>query len=184
MRIYTGVGSRETPIEIQNVMTRVAEDLGESGWLLRSGGAAGADRAFETGVDTVFGPKEIYLPWPGFSYCNRCESKTCPHMWTVGQASSLDLKARKIAESVHPNWKAVESINGGITLHTRNAYQVLGKNLNRPSEVLICWTPHGNTIGGTATAIRLAHKREVPVINLGEKHWTIRKLVKHVKGLR
>jgi tRNA A37 N6-isopentenylltransferase MiaA len=31
---------------------------------------------------------------------------------------------------------------------------------------VICWTPGGKTVGGTATAIRLAERNQIEVINL------------------
>ena len=47
---YTGIGSRETPNEILDRMTRLGSWFSELDWVLRSGGAEGADRAFERGV--------------------------------------------------------------------------------------------------------------------------------------
>jgi len=43
-------------------MTKIAQRMSEKGFVLRSGGAKGADEAFENGA----GEKEIYLPWRGF----------------------------------------------------------------------------------------------------------------------
>ena len=60
--IYTGIGSRKTPIEIINKMIKLGQILGKHGYILRSGGANGADKAFEQGCDNVLGKKEIYLP--------------------------------------------------------------------------------------------------------------------------
>lgn len=48
MMFYTGIGSRETPQEIQNLMFKIAQKL-DSKYILRSGGADGADLAFEKG---------------------------------------------------------------------------------------------------------------------------------------
>lgn len=62
---YAGVGSRETPHEILALMTDVAKILGQHGWTLRSGGARGADTAFEDGAKGF--KREIYLPWRGFN---------------------------------------------------------------------------------------------------------------------
>jgi predicted Rossmann fold nucleotide-binding protein DprA/Smf involved in DNA uptake len=67
MRIYTGVGSRKTPKAITNLMTELARTLGDSGWCLRSGGADGADVAFESGAST----KEIYVPPTLFNDCTK-----------------------------------------------------------------------------------------------------------------
>ena len=64
-RYYTGIGSRETPPEALQTMARCARWLAEHGLVLRSGGAPGADTAFESGVDQA-DAKVIYVPWDGF----------------------------------------------------------------------------------------------------------------------
>ena len=67
MRYYTGVGSRKTPGAIFDLMGEIGRNLAIDGYVLRSGGASGADTAFEQGCDLHEGMKEIYLPWKGFS---------------------------------------------------------------------------------------------------------------------
>jgi predicted Rossmann fold nucleotide-binding protein DprA/Smf involved in DNA uptake len=64
MKYYTGIGSRETPEDILEFMKEIASKLESLGWILRSGGAPGADLAFENGVKEK---KEIYIPWKGFN---------------------------------------------------------------------------------------------------------------------
>lgn len=44
---YAGVGSRETPMEVLELMTEASVWLGAKGYTLQSGGAIGADMAFE-----------------------------------------------------------------------------------------------------------------------------------------
>ncbi len=61
---YAGIGSRETPAEILMYMTRIASFLESKGYTLFSGGASGADTAFEIGVSNS-GNKKIFLPWEG-----------------------------------------------------------------------------------------------------------------------
>ena len=39
MKVYTGIGSRETPEEILEFMKEIASKLEELGWICRSGGA-------------------------------------------------------------------------------------------------------------------------------------------------
>lgn len=55
--LYAGIGSRETPRSILDLMTAIARKLEALGYTLRSGGATGADTAFEEGVERL---KEIY----------------------------------------------------------------------------------------------------------------------------
>lgn len=63
---YAGVGSRETPEDVLQLMRQFAIKLANLGWVLRSGGAPGADSAFEAGCKEVQGRMSIFLPWKGF----------------------------------------------------------------------------------------------------------------------
>lgn len=157
-KTYTGIGSRETPSATQGTIYRIAEFLARNGLTLRSGGADGADQAFERGA--VLGPSEIYLPWKGFN----------------GNRSLLfDIPAEAftIAGKFHPGWNHLtEPVR---RLMARNAQQVLGMDLNSPSAFVLCWTPDGadgllkkttSKTGGTGQAIRIAAHYGVPVINL------------------
>ena len=51
-------------------------------------------------------------------------------------------------------------------LHARNAAIVLGPGLNRPVHAAVCFTPRGETVGGTGMGIRMADRAGVPVLNL------------------
>ena len=48
----------------------------------------------------------------------------------------------------------------------QNTYQIAGKDLDLASDCVICWTPNGQEVGGTAQAIRLAKTLNIPVFNL------------------
>ena len=48
---YAGIGSRETPGLMLGAFARIGEFLAKKGYTLRSGGADGADTAFEVGCD-------------------------------------------------------------------------------------------------------------------------------------
>jgi hypothetical protein len=148
-KYYTGIGSRSTPKFVMDAMCDVARHLDHKGYILRSGGADGADAAFESGVDKR---KDIYLPWKGF---NGNESD----LYEVGPA------AIALAKSVHPAPHRLS--DAAARLHGRNCYQILGEDLETPSEFVICWTPNADAVGGTRTAIKLADKHKVPVFNLG-----------------
>jgi len=149
MKFYTGIGSRQTPPSILELMSKVAEKL-DATHTLRSGGADGADSAFENHTDN----KVIYLPWKSF---NDNDSKYN----TVGPM------AFDIAKQFHPAWERLSQ--GGQKLMARNVYQVLGHKLDSPSSFVICWTPNGELKGGTALAIKLAMHYKIPVFNLANK---------------
>ena len=161
-KYYTGVGSRETPKEILKLMENLSKKLAKLGYILRSGGANGADFAFENGCDKAKGKKEIYIPWNGFNNRNSINEKG------VILATNLNKykNAEDIAFRIHPKFQYL--YHGAKLLHTRNVFQVLGKRLNkkRKSEFVICYTKNGKAIGGTATAIYLAKYNMIPVYNL------------------
>ena len=150
MRYYAGVGSRNLPDRMAEQMQRVARHLSSLGYTLRSGGAKGADQAFESGASPS---KEIFY------------------------ASSATDISREFTKKFHP---APQALHGYVLdLMARNAYQVLGYTMNNPSDFLLCWTPDGceedatrsRTTGGTGQAISIASAYDVPVINLANDGW-------------
>lgn len=175
---YTGVGSRSTPANVCEKLTQIAILLAREKITLRSGGAEGADAAFELGCDKANGSKEIYIPWLGF---NNNKSTLVPRIFSD---DSTYQKARLIAKKAHPSWHNMTE--GGRELHTRNVYQLLGKTLDSPSRCLICWTENGKEKGGTRTAIVLAREYGAIIYNLGNEAMTslsAEKIAKLVLGL-
>jgi hypothetical protein len=153
---YTAIGSRKTPQNILGLMQKIASLLALEGYTLRSGGAPGADSAFELGCNQNGGKKEIFLPWKGF---NKNQSTlTCPSP-----------EAYEIAQKIHPYWKGCKQTSKN--LHARNIHQVLGENLKSPSQFVLFWadTSNGKPIGGTATAVNLARNKSIPTYNLKDK---------------
>lgn len=163
---YTGVGSRSTPDHILQKMRAIAKRLAELGLILRSGGARGADSAFEWGVHLFakqpFSKQIFYAEDADLAYPTpRKES------------------AHKMASDIHPAWHRCSEF--ARNLHARNCFQVLGINLDTPSQFLVCWTPDGEEVGGTRTAIKLAQNSNIPVFNLGSPNG-LKELTKWVKG--
>ena len=155
---YTGVGARKSPDEVLLTMEAIAALLAEKNYTLRSGGAKGADMAFEEGCNLKSGKKEIYLPWRGF------ENNDSP-------LYNISPEAYQIAEEVYgARWRNIGV--GTMKLMARNMYQVMGLTLDIPSDFVVCWTPDGATTkrtistGGTGQAIAYANMNSVPVFNL------------------
>ena len=145
IKYYAGVGSRKTPPDVLRKMTACAKWLQALSVCLRSGGAAGADSAFEAGSNDL---KEIFL---------------------AGQATG---EALVMASRVHPAWHRCSEY--AKNLHARNCFQVFGRGLDDPVGFVVCWTPCGSertsecgiATGGTGTAIRLADNAGIPVFNM------------------
>lgn len=147
---YAGIGSRETPNNILGLMTRIASELEKKGYILNSGGAKGADSAFEKGVRD-FRNKRIFL------------------------ADDADDETIAIAKEIHP---APERLGYyALKLMARNTYQVFGRNLDEPVDFVLCWTKDGKEghggerpCGGTGQAVEMASLKGIPVINLHNKN--------------
>ena len=138
-KLYCGIGARDTPQDILELMTRVSKGLDRKRYVLRSGGAQGADKAFEAGV--VSTRKEIYLATNDL------------HIWT-------DV----FTDLFHPNPKALSAY--ARKLMNRNALQVLGRSGSEPVDFVVCWTKDGKESGGTGHALRIANYYNIPVFNL------------------
>ena len=157
IKSFAGVGSRKVPPEVYNQLRDLGKMMAEHGIILRSGGATGADMAFEDGCNLVHGQKEIYLPWKGF---NRNAS---PHYTEVPGMEEL-------AITYHPGYNTLSQPIK--KLMKRNGQQVLGQFLNDPTDLIICWTPDGKEhdttkdTGGTGQAIRIANGHDIPVFNM------------------
>lgn len=162
-RCYAGIGSRATPPEVLALMRTLAARLAARGWVLRTGGAPGADQAFLDAARDAGGAVELYLPWPGFEG------------FDDAALSRPTAEAFSLAARHHPRWSALGP--GARALQARNSHQVLGVSLDRPCELVVCWTPDGSldgaarSAGGTGQALRIATEFDVQVVNLAlEEH--------------
>lgn len=157
MKYYAGIGSRETPPEVLTLITKIANKLDKKGYILNSGGADGADTAFERGSNK----KQIFLPSDKFN--GRKHDGT--RYFNYQKLEYKDL-AEETVSVYHP--AAHKLTDYAYKLMARNTFQVLGKNLQQPVEFVICWTYEGKEIGGTSQAIRIAKSVQIPILNLGK----------------
>lgn len=141
MKFYTGIGSRNTPATELDKISKIASYLEFQGYVLRSGGAEGADKAFEAGVKD---PKNKIILRPKHSTA----------------------EAERLAASIHPMWSACNEY--ARQLHGRNCQLVLGEKLDLPSEFVIAWTYDGKERGGSRTGLVLANQRGIPTFNLAD----------------
>lgn len=172
-KVYAGIGSRKCPNHILELMQVVAYNLAQLGWKLRSGGAEGADTAFQTGVEKFcefkFPPKdyqEIYIPWsnPSKPFNNLLQDRERGIIVENNPAADI------LAAQHHAVYSALSQ--GGKKLMKRNCFQVLGPQLNDPVKMIICYTVDGSIgetsrdTGGTGQAIRIAFANNIPIYNL------------------
>jgi hypothetical protein len=153
-KYYTGIGSRKTPKVVGNLFSDIGKQLENKDYILRSGGADGADSYFEKFVEN----KEIYLPWKNFNHNKSNLYYICD-------------KAFEFAKYFHLNWNNLS--RAAKLFQARNVYQILGHDLNnpKPSSFVVCWTPDGaeakttSRTGGTGQGIRIALYYQIPIFN-------------------
>jgi hypothetical protein len=138
MIYYAGIGNRQISIEVYNLIKRYAEYFNKQGYILRSGGAMGADTAFEEGSDD----KNI--------------------IYTANHAS---LHSMDYASNFHPAWDKCNDY--ARKLHGRNAMIIMGSDLRSPVSFVICYAKDENK-GGTSLGIRIARANNIPIINLAK----------------
>jgi hypothetical protein len=151
MNYFAGIGARSTPPNILVFMKVLARHLVTNGWTLRSGGALGADTAFEAGAWEAIA-EDPFLAKP-----------------EIFTAADCTVAAQAIASQYHPNWPACKPYVR--QLHGRNAQIMLGRDVTEPvpANVVLCWTPGGAVYGGTGQSIRMANGLEIPVINIARE---------------
>lgn len=146
---YAGIGSRETPVEIKDKMTKIAQKLEKLGYTLNTGkvswGDDGADQAFAKGTDK----KELFGP------------------------ETANNVTRVIAKEIHPNPNALK--NTVLNLMASSTNQVFGKNLDTPVDFVLYYAkPSNNPIrpqGGTGQAVEMANRKGIPTINMIDSNW-------------
>lgn len=135
---YAGIGNRDIPEEVYVYLYRVGQYLGRIGYHGFSGGADGCDDAFERGA------------------------KDENHPFTVYKANTATPEAIEFAKNYHPAWNACSSFVR--KLHGRNAMILMGENLQKPRNFVICAAVDENR-GGTALGLRIARDNGIPVYN-------------------
>lgn len=156
--IYTGIGARKLPDDIRKEFIFIGRKFAERGWTLRSGGADGADSAFEwgCGLSATSAPKEIFLPWKGFN-----NNSSSLYITKLNEKILFD-----IACNIYPGWQYAK--NPARLLHARNVQQVLGEKPGESpvTDLVVCWTDRPeNQARGTMFAVTMANQKGIPVYN-------------------
>ena len=123
-----------------------------------------AQKAYSKAVDLGLAKESQFEVYVADQYNIRKSSLPRRHLAIV-RNKDLISETERIASEVHPAWDRCNEWARGM--HSRNCHQILGYDLKSPVDAVICWTPDGNVVGGTATAIRISMKYDIPVFNLG-----------------
>ena len=123
-----------------------------------------AQKAYSKAVDLGLAKESQFEVYVADQYNIRRSTLPRKHLAIV-RNKDLISETERIASEVHPAWdKCNEWVRG---MHSRNCHQILGYDLQSPVDAVICWTPDGVVVGGTATALKLSMKAGIPIFNLG-----------------
>ena len=125
-----------------------------------------AQKAYSKAVDLGLAKESQFEVYVADQYNIRRSTLPRRHLATV-RNKDLISETERIASEVHPAWDRCNEWAKGM--HSRNCHQILGYDLQSPVDAVICWTPDGAVVGGTATALKLSMKHDIPVFNLGTK---------------
>jgi hypothetical protein len=149
--LYAGIGSRMTPYIITTEMIILGKYMAFKKYLLRTGGALGADAAFIRGCNLIDNKlKEIYYPNDVFCYNNE-----------------IIENAKNIAKYYHKHdrWWTIPGHTKRCLI--RNVFILLGIKLDSPVDFVICWdAPDTRSYGRTKHFIRMAESWKIPIINM------------------
>ena len=123
-----------------------------------------AQKAYSKAVDLGLAKESQFEVYVADQYNIRRSTLPRKHLAIV-RNKDLISETERIASEVHPTWDRCNEWARGM--HSRNCHQILGYDLKSPVDAVICWTPDGKIQGGTATALKLSMKYDIPVFNLG-----------------
>ena len=123
-----------------------------------------AQKAYSKAVDLGLAKESQFEVYVADQYNIRRSTLPRRHLATV-RNKDLISETERIASEVHPAWDRCNEWARGM--HSRNCHQILGYDLQSPVDAVICWTPNGAVVGGTATALKLSMKAGIPIFNLG-----------------
>ena len=178
---YAGLGARQPPPDVQDLLRRAAAFLAARGWMCRSGGAPGAAAACEAGALAGLragapGGLTVYLPWPTFGRGQRAYLALGARGAGLRVAVLGEPRPAAFARAArhHPDWTRLAL--GDRARHARDVHLLLGPGLDAPAAFVLCWTadgalgppaaPGADAPEGPGPALRLAAARGIPVLNL------------------
>lgn len=187
MKIYAGIGSR--PVDVvpwglnqhEMALCRMAgEYLARDGWILRTGGAKGADQAFAEGAIRGGGQVLLLLPWASYEF-----------EWIASmKAQGADIHCYVVQEDDVAAWQSVElyhknsnGLSSGVrVLMARNWLILMGRQ--GKSKVDFCAAfpkvnQYGN-LGGTSFGLTICAKKGILVRNFAHSD-VAKEVIKYIQ---
>lgn len=188
MCYVTGIGSKIINADEGWDLVNIFYHVASIGGILRSGDALGSDSASAYGYLQAYREgltkevPELYVGWDNWYAGKNLIGRKFLYPDLIIKPSELEYwnEASEIMETIHPAPHYLK--RGGYGLHTRNIFQVLGRDLNTPSKMVIYCadeTPRSGVKGGTRTAWKLAVDYGIPVYNL--RYGNMRELSRFVE---
>ena len=141
VRAYAGFGSWNTPAHIVVVIESLGRALAEAGWTLRTGGAAGAESAFERGCDAVGGRKEL-----------------------VGRPADIESASAQFWPETLLPWAQLSANTRALL--AQSACQILGPDLDAPAKFLAYWKSTDGRSFEIDHALQIAAAHAVPCVRI------------------
>lgn len=156
-RPYVGTGNKDIPEDVAQTFKRLAKELHELGYTLRTGCLDGTEQALES-CDVT---KEVHIPWKGFNDRDTKFSYVAP-------------EAKILAARYQPGYDGLKPVIQAFL--TKNVRLVMGQNVKSPALFALIWTEDGaETVqeksiktGSTGHVIAIASLLKIPVFNLAK----------------
>ena len=144
MTLYIGTGSKCTPKEYLDSFYKLGNLMASLGWTLRNGFNYEADRAFYKGCLLADGSADII------------------------SIKDIELSECAAIEERYPLLKTIETIQR--KKRASLYYQLLGRNLDRKADVLVCWAKPHKKDHEFEILLYLAQVENIPVVNAAKCH--------------
>ena len=190
---YAGIGSRETPQEVLDLMTQAAKYLDGLGYTLNTGKTYPTSlndyfiktvhKGNKQAAEKAFKAKQAETERLTKLYGNRVgmDEEGADRAFSAGTSKKNLFSPRdkvgdremKVGEEIHPNWSALSS--GAAKLMARNTNQVFGAKLDTPVDFVLFYAQEvAGSIrpkGGTGQAVEMARRKGIPTINMADSNW-------------
>lgn len=148
MKYYTGTGIVQVSKSMKETILAIAKYLSDQGYTLRTGLSKGMDAAFIEGSDSV-----SLFTYEGEN-TNGADAFIC---------EETDFIKRDLKENYLTLGALTKVARQRVV---RSYYELLGEDLNTPSEFLVCYDPCEGVVNYTH---RLANRLGIKVYNLYDK---------------